>query len=158
MSIFKKLKLSNKNQLFLVLILCAICLVLVVVSIKNESADKQSFSNEYVNDLEKRLENVLSKIDGVGKVSVVINVESGMETVLAYKKTVVENSSGKQMEETPIIVNGQTVVLKELFPRITGVLVVAQGVDSIIVLTKIQQATTSLLDININQIEILSMD
>ena len=46
---------------------------------------------------------------------------------------------------------------KENYPEITGVLIVAKGANSISVLTKIQNATTSLLDININKIEILTM-
>jgi stage III sporulation protein AG len=48
-------------------------------------------------------------------------------------------------------------VIKEKFPEITGVLIVAEGGQSISVLKRIQQATVSLLDINLNQIEILTM-
>ena len=48
-------------------------------------------------------------------------------------------------------------VLKELYPEIIGVLIVAEGANNIMVLNKLQQATVSLLDIEPKQIEILSM-
>ena len=100
----------------------------------------------------------MSKVKGVGKVSVVITIDGGVETVLAYKTTQTKSSDGDiETTTTPVMVNGKTVVLKELFPEIKGVLIVAEGVESISILSKLQQATISLLDININQIEILAM-
>ena len=84
-------------------------------------------------------------------------VESGKETVLAMKKTTTESTGKTEIEETPIIVNGKTVILKENYPKITGVLIVCEGANKITVMKKIQQATTSLLDVDINKIEILAM-
>jgi stage III sporulation protein AG len=80
-----------------------------------------------------------------------------METVLAMETATRETSNGIETIETPVLVNGKTIVLKELYPEITGVVIVAEGADSIAVLSKIQQATVSLLDINVDQIEILTM-
>ena len=108
-------------------------------------------------NLENRLANTLSRVYGVGDVSVVITVESGMETVLANKITTTQTPQGTETEESPIIVNGKTVVVKESYPKIIGVLIVCEGAENIAVMSRIQQATISLLDININQIEILAM-
>lgn len=120
--------------------------------------DKSETSgSDYASVLENKLCQTLSMVDGAGKVSVVVTVESEMETVLAMKKTVTETVNGTEIQETPILVNGKTVVLKELYPKIIGVLIVAEGAKNISVLSRIQQATVSLLDININQIEILTM-
>ena len=80
-----------------------------------------------------------------------------METVLATKVTTTTNSDGTERIETPIMVNGKTVVLKENYPKIIGVLIVAEGADSVITMSKLQNATVSLLDIKVNQIEILTM-
>ena len=113
--------------------------------------------NAYVEELENKLSQTLSKVSGAGNVSVVITVESGMQTVLANKTVTTTNSNGTTTEESPIIVNGKTVVLKELYPKIIGVLIVAQGANNIAVLNKLQQATVSLLNIELNQIEILTM-
>ena len=45
---------------------------------------------------------------------------------------------------------------KEMFPKIIGVLIVASGADNIVTRSNLQNATLSLLDIELNQIEILT--
>ena len=159
-NLLEKIKNNKKYQIILIVI---IFLIVLGVSLSGTFTQKtaqntsQTDQQSFVSSLEERLEKTLSKVSGAGDVSVVITVESGMETILAMKTETIENSNGKQIIETPILVNGKTVVIKEKFPKITGVLIVCEGANNIAVLTKIQQATLSLLDININQIEILSM-
>ena len=158
-SFFAKLK-DNKKIQYLIIGIC-FCLIIILLfssSIISKNASNQVTTiDEYVNNLEKRLVKTLSKVEGVGDVSVVITVESGMETVLA-NKTITTNSNGNVVvEESPIIVNGKTITVMEKYPEIIGVLIVCEGANNIAVMRKIQQATISLLDININQIEILSM-
>ena len=157
-NLIEKIKSNKKIQYFLIVILSLLMVFFVLgkgIFKNNQSKTIESMS--YVESLESRLEETLSKVKGVGRVSVVINVESGQETVLAMKTTTTENSTGKHIETTPILVGGKTVVIKELNPKITGVLIVFEGAESIAVMNKIQQATQSLLDINVNKIEILSM-
>lgn len=157
--VLEKIKSNKRIQYILFIVVFIILFVAIIFSVfseKKETVDLDSVSN-YIYNLENKLSDTLSKVEGVGKVSVVITVESGMETVLAMKTTVTENNSGKEIIETPIIVNGKTVVLKENYPVVTGVLIVAEGANNLSVLSKIQQATMSLLNININQIDILTM-
>jgi len=123
----------------------------------NSNLGDNAYIQIYVSDLESRVSKTLSKVKDAGKVSVVITVESGMETVLAMNTVTKDTSSGVQTETTPLVINGKTVVVKELYPKITGVLIVAEGAKNLSVMSKLQQATMSLLDINIDQIEILSM-
>lgn len=158
-NIIDRIKSNKKIQIVLIAVLSILMIGLVFLGLggsseETEAEDKVLF---YVNDLETRLKNTLSKVDGVGKVSVVITVDSGMETVLASKTTTTGTGEKTVVEETPLVVNGKTVVIKELYPKITGVLIVAEGAKSIAVMNRIQQATTSLLNISAGQIEILSM-
>ncbi|MBE5754307.1 MAG: hypothetical protein E7340_03120 [Clostridiales bacterium] len=158
---FDKLVQGKKLQYILIFIIVAILILTLVLNFsqsEKEVITETNSANEYVNELENKLSKALSKVEGVGEVSVVIKVESGMETVLATKKVTTKNSNGEVTEDTPIIVNGKTVVLKEYYPKITGVLIVAKGANKIAILNKIQQATVSLLDIELNQIEILTME
>lgn len=155
-----KIKSNKKLQTILIIVIFLIVFAVFLLNTfsKKESQTSQGNAQDlYVQELEERLSNTLSKVDGAGKVSIVITVESGMETVLAMKTETIENSSGKHVTETPVLVNGKTVVLKEMYPKIIGVLIVAEGANNIGVMRKIQQATVSLLDINVNQIEILTM-
>lgn len=161
MKFLTKLK-ENKKALYIVACVLTILLVLLVfggsVFAKNDKNSKKTDSvSVYVSDLEEKLTRILKDVDGVGKVTVVLKVESGSETVLAVKKTVTETSSGTETVETPILVNGKTVVLKELYPKISGVLIVAEGAGNFSVLRKIQQAAVSFLGVELNKIEILTM-
>ncbi len=154
---------SNKKIQYLII---SIFLILIVCIFLCGFVDKENTKTiteidpiiAYVNNLETKLSNTLESVSGAGNVKVVISIESGMETVLAMQTTTKESASGqKEIQTSPIIINGKTVVIKELYPKIKGVLIVAEGANNIGVMTKIQQATMSLLDIEINQIEILTM-
>ena len=159
--IFDKYK-NNKTVKTIVVILLIVCLIFITFGgIFNKKTSNTISENdnisEYVEKTENKLKNILSKIDGAGEVFVAITVEGGMETVIATKKITTETSKGKEIEESPILVNGKTVTLKEKYPLITGVLIVAEGAKNFSVLRKIQQATISLLDVNINNVEIVTM-
>lgn len=158
-TLIEKIKANKILQYFLIALLIIVIFAVVFsgLFLKNESNPSSSAIDLYVSNLEEKLSKTLSDVDGAGKVSVVITVESGMETVLAMKTSITETPNGTEKVETPILVNGKTVVLKENYPKIIGVLIVAEGAKSISVTHKIQQAAISLLDIDINQIEILTM-
>ena len=158
--ILNKIKTDGKTRFILI----AFCLVLLVILLginfipkSNKTAASADAVTEYVYCLEQKLENLLNKLEGAGKVSVAISVESGMETVLAMTTTTKETSAGRETVSTPVLVNGKTVVLKEVYPKISGVLIVAEGAGKISVYNKIQQAALSLLDVKSSQIEILTM-
>ena len=152
---------TDRRARFVFILVCSAVLILIIgfnlFSKKTENADATDEVSEYVNYTERKLENLLNKIEGAGKVSVAISVESGMETVLAMTTTVKETSNGRETVSTPVLVNGKTVVLKEMYPTISGVLIVAEGAANLTVYTKLQQATLSLLNVKASQIEILTM-
>ena len=155
-----KIKTDGKTRFILILFCFALLVLLIAVNFlpkKTESAGTTDSVADYISGVELKLENLLSKVDGAGKVSVAISVESGMETVLAMTTTTKETSDGREIVSTPVLVNGKTVVLKEVYPKICGVLIVAEGADKLAVYNKIQQATLSLLDVTASQIEILAM-
>lgn len=158
--IIEKIKKNKKIQYFIIATILCLGIIFFIANFQENKnvANNSSFIDSYVSNLENKLANTLSNVKGAGKINIVITVESGMETVLAMKTTTTINESGKkEIVETPILVNGKTVVLKENYPKIIGVLIVCEGADNLMTLSKIQQATVSLLDIKLEQIEILSM-
>ena len=144
MKLIQKLK-NNKTIEYIFLGLISIAVVAVLAFSLVKPASTEAYEDDevisYVKDLENRLEKTLSEIKGAGNVSVVITVDSGKETIYASEK-----------------VNGKPVVVKENYPEIVGVLIVAQGANSISVMKNIQQAAVSLLNINLSRIEILAMN
>ncbi len=160
-NILEKIRKNKKIQYILIAGILVVMVMLFVFDFGKKtqtSTIEKDIASEYVLELENKLSTCLSKVKDAGEVSVVISVESGMETVLAMDTITKETTSGIETQTTPIVINGKTVIVKEMYPKITGVLIVAEGAKNLSVMNRLQQATMSLLDIDINQIQILSMN
>lgn len=119
-------------------------------------------------ETENRLKNILGEIEGAGSVSVLITYESTSETVYAMTTNTSENSSssnggGSNMStitQTPVVVtnNGKSelIVVKELMPKILGVVVVAEGASNIKTRLALLSATATALNVDADLIEIFT--
>lgn len=139
----------------------------------NKNNTNASISNSDYLEIEDRLSKVLSKIEGVGDVSVMINFAGTAEIVTAITsntskdKTQDQDSSGSRVTEretenrSPVIIqkDGEDVplILKENLPDVVGVVVVAQGAGRMEVRIKLLQAVQTLLDVSADKVEIFSM-
>ena len=131
-------------------------LVLFGEKIFSKSASSSGGSpSEYASLIEDEIERTVSRISGVGRVEVAVTVSGGNRTVVAKDITTVKNGNEVQTTETTVIIGGKVVVLCELYPEISGVLIVAGGADDLSVKLKILSAVTTLLDIEEDKIEIV---
>ncbi len=126
-------------------------------------------------DLEKKLENILSKIQGVGKVKVFINYSQSSEIVAMYN----ENSKVSQTEETDTsggkrviestdsqkdIVfkeeNGEKIPItqKIIQPKIEGAIITAQGANDATTKSNIMQAVEAATGIATHKIQVFEMN
>jgi stage III sporulation protein AG len=122
---------------------------------------------------EKRLEDLLMKVKGAGKVHVMVSYVSGKEIVPAYDKkrndsdTQEKDSGGgvrsiKQNDSEDKLVYEESqgnskkpIVLKELLPQVKGVVVVADGASDPEVRERLIRAVQVLLDVAVHRIEVL---
>lgn len=149
-------KIKNNNVLkYLLIAVVAIVVVLTFFYSSNVTLLQESKDKDYVSNLELKLKKCVSDVVGSEDVSVMITLNSSNQTVLAMKTTTNTTEKGVEVVETPILVNGKTVVLMEKTPEIQGVLIVVDKA-SVVTISRIQQATSSLLNINLSQIEILT--
>lgn len=181
--LFKKLK-SIKNIEIVVAVLLISLMFLIYFSALGKDSDTSNKSSasvtdiqytsasQYVKELEARLENTLSKIQGAGQVSVVITIASSSELIIAKtietnKKTDTSTQNGVttktenvEIIEKPIIVDGKNgdepIVLLEVMPKISGIVVVAEGANDVNVKLNILKAIQALLTIPNGNIEILA--
>ena len=160
-SFSKFIEIIKKNKLISYIIAVFIALLLSLLIFNNSSSNKTTTKEtnnlEYVENLENRLSEILSCVQDAGRVKVIITVESGMENILATKVSIDQDGAVIEKKEEPITVNGKTVIIKENYPKITGVLIVAEGANNIWVKSKLLNATTSLLGVDVNNIEVLTM-
>lgn len=129
---------------------------------------------DYTERLERRLEEALQKVAGIGKVTVMITVKSTTEKVVLKdeptqtERMVEQDSEGGSRttvsnvaEESTILVAGtagsEPYVMKEIYPEITGVLVIAQGSQTGTVDYDILAAVQVLFDVPAHKIKIMKM-
>lgn len=148
---------------FVAILVCVVCFAGIKTKNDNltENSTQTSSDNmEYVSDLENKLCNVLSKISGVGDVNVIITLKSGFSYEYASNSETKNIVSGDTQTTTTttniILVSGQPVVVKENYPVIKGVIVVAKGAEDIKVKMAILEAVETVLEIDQNEITVLA--
>ena len=124
---------------------------------------KYTTTMEYCSDLENKLTKVLSKVKGVGNVSVMITLDGSPEIKYAsdedLKTSSNSSSSTTTTSSTPIIVNngGEStpLITSESLPQVKGVIVVSSGAYDIGVKLDILNAVSTLLDISTEKVVVL---
>ena len=129
---------------------------------------------DYETEQKERLEEILSKIDGVGEVVVNIYFESSEVKVPATNsstqtsETEEEDTNGgtrvtKQETEGATVVmqsdssTSEPFITKTYKPQITGVLIVAEGAKSSKITYDIQKAVSSLYNLSLDKVNVYPM-
>lgn len=123
--------LKEKGSKYLVFILVGFLILVMCIPTKtSETKLVQEKAEENNLELEERLENVLSAMEGVGKVEVMITTETANESVFGT-----QNAEGK----------------------VCGVVIVAEGAGNATVNTRITDAVKALFPIDVHKISIVKM-
>ncbi len=177
----QKLKGKKKFELIIiVIIIIAIIAIFASSYIKPQDsttnqppAKTAAEQSDQTQDVEARLESVLSKIKGAGTVQVMITYESGPELVPAVdsssqmstqeetgqttRTTITENEAQK-----PVTVQNdggtQPLVITEKQPRIRGVIVVAEGAGDIRVKMDLLRAVQTVLSVDAQCVDVFVMN
>lgn len=184
----KRWKKWDKSQ-WTILILAGVLLMVIAIpaetprkeepeTIKEKEApsEKESGSlKDYAKELEDRLEAVLCRMEGAGRVKVMVTLEDSGESVIE-KDTVNEttdlqeadNAGGNRTERSTQTARQSVYqesdsektpfIGKEIEPRIAGVLVVAEGGENTAVKQNISEAVMALFQIDVNRIKVVKMN
>lgn len=174
----KLLKSKPIKYTLIVAIFLILCVLLININFSSSTTEKtnvESSGYTYINSidystmLENKFEHVLSKIDGVGEITVMVTLETSSTLILANsvdektnKTTSGTNSSSYTTTVTdPIIIdiNGTSspLVISETLPKVKGVVVVAEGIkNNVAIKINIINAVLALVDIPQNQIQVFS--
>jgi len=163
MSITRKMKdLAGKYKYVLLVLLLGIFLMSL------PEADKESIQAD-VSDPEpvatskaKELEEILSQISGVGKVSVMLTEAAGSETIYQTDEDHAQSSDSESVRADTVIVSGSDRTEKGLVrtivpPVYLGAIVVCQGGDSPAVRLSIVEAVSNVTGIGTDRITVLKM-
>ncbi|MCL2362758.1 MAG: hypothetical protein FWC73_13220 [Defluviitaleaceae bacterium] len=126
--------------------------------------------------LEEELEDFLSLVAGAGRVRVMISALGDRETVFAVDSTesrshiIEEDAQGgtrdqrqySTQEQTVIITdrNGvdQPLILREISPRVEGIVIIAEGGDDPFVRDALTRAAMAVLGVEAHRVHVLTMD
>lgn len=131
-------------------------------------------TTEYVSDMEKRLETLLTQMDGAGRVKVLITLRASMEKIvekdepLTRSNTTEADAEGGSRQINNVDAGESTVfgsdgsgespyVIKTLSPEVEGVLVLAEGAGSGSVSKNISDAIQALFNIEAHKIKVVKM-
>ena len=112
--------------------------------------------------LEQELEDVLSKLDGAGKVRVLLTESSGSETYYQQDEDRMEDEGGKQIRSDTVILTdsgrGQSGLVRRVDPPVyLGAVVLCQGADSARVKLAVTEAVANATGLTTDRITVLKM-
>ncbi|MFA9375487.1 MAG: stage III sporulation protein AG [Lachnotalea sp.] len=183
---FKNIK---KDNLLIVLLAGILLIVVAFPTTNNKSGKKVPDTSDdsttvqektetlsYIEEQEKRLEEVLSKVQGVGEVKVMITLKSSKELIVekdtpTTSSTALEedaeggkrNTADKTASEVTVYDQdndgGSTpYVVKELEPEIEGIIVIAKGGDDPVIIKNISDAILALFQVEAHKIKVMKMN
>lgn len=167
--IFKKIKDANAAKTVLCCMVIAASLIVFLFSgsmkkHKNEEAAEHSKAESELGSaamLENKLEAILSSMRGAGRVRVMLTLDRTNEQVVASSEKTAsgENSSSRESKPATVQSGGreEAIVLTEVFPRIRGVIVMAEGAGDIGVKFALISAVSTVLGIDEKNVEVFVM-
>ncbi len=167
-------KMNKKNKI-LVLIIVGAIIVLALSSVGGDKEQKETYISEnenslktekYIRENEKRLEEIISLVQGAGQVRAMLTLEDIGEKMIASDKKsensqeVEEKSSSRttNQENTALVFGSgseeKPFVIKETLPKPSGVLIVASGAGDEAVRLEIYEAVKALYGISGHRIKV----
>ncbi len=125
----------------------------------------------YIENMEEKIEQQLSKVEGVGDVNVMITLKSSAEKYVLKDETETvdkidetdsaggsrNNESSSKSDESVLVEGERPYTIKETAPYIQGVVVVAEGGDDARIKQEIIDAVQVLFDVEVHKIKVMKM-
>ena len=110
-------------------------------------------------ELERKLEQALAQIDGVGEVRVVLTLQSGPRRILAQDSQSTVDEGRTEAEVTNVVISAGsgvegTVTLQQLSPQFQGALVVCSGGGEPTVQLRLVEAVSALTGLGADKISV----
>ena len=117
----------------------------------------QPEQSSYTEEMEQRLESLLSQVDGAGKTSVLVTASAGEQTIYAADET--QEADGSRQSQHVLLGSGGAQGLVETVktPQILGVAVVCEGGSNVIVQKRIIDIVQALTDVGASHITVTKM-
>lgn len=178
-------KLGNKKLIYNLFIILIIGIILLITAnIFLGQKDRKEIDNpvdinleemsmadmDYSVFLERKLEEILMELKGVGQVKVMITLEDTMEKIPAFNTSTnnevtseIDSQGGtreisREDMDSQVVTgaDGGLMVLKEVKPTVRGVIVIAEGAEDMEIKETLYEAVKTVLGISGNKVEVYS--
>ena len=140
----KLLKNTNNRILYVILIIG------VVLMLFSQNRPAEVIKTERISEQEE-LSNIVSSIDGAGRVKVMVTYYGTSTSNIVYDT----KTRGGETDRTAVVSGGEAVTAGESYPRVKGVVVIAQGADSETVRAAIREAVMVALNVPEYKVSVL---
>lgn len=167
-NVLDKLKKDKVRNIVIIIGIIGIVFIFISNLISKDSENIDSDINElntinsyntesYERQIEEQLEEIISSIDGAGRVKVMATLDRTSQIVYATEEKY-NTDNEKQSGETAYVIikksDGTESAIKvtEIQPKIKGVIVVCEGGEDSVVQERIVKAVTTVLDISSSKV------
>lgn len=141
-------KFSNTKSLYIIIIIGVV--LMLFSSGEEHQSDTKAPAYETYSDQE-RLQQILSKIDGAGQVSVMVTYYGTSSYDVAYEKKQISSEKSeettKSEENSVITTDGEPLVKGTVYPKAKGVVIIAEGAGDVEVKKALTDAASVALDV-----------
>lgn len=155
------IRLAGRYKFVLLVVLAGILLMLIPSG--KTGADTLDLPEQTDQpDLEERLEEILSQMDGVGKTRVLLTVSQGSQTEYVYDEDGSEAGESATSRREAVLVTGQDrsqsgLISRVLAPVYQGAVVVCQGGDQPGVRLQVVEAVCDATGLSADKVTVLKM-
>ena len=152
----------KKYRLALVVLAAGVMLLALPKGEKNvaETAEVPGYDAFSLMETERRMEEILSRIEGTGRLQLMLTLKSGSRLYLAEDTD--ESTNGDEVQsqrETVTLHRGSgyedVVITRQVYPVYQGALVVCQGADKAAVRLAVTEAVASLTGLSSDKITVV---
>ena len=155
----------GKYKYVLLVAVLGVVLMLLPIERKADSAGTpdSAAGDISLKETEKSMEDILSKIDGVGRVDVMLTLHTGSELVLAQDSSLrysgnVQSPDSYERSAQPVTDSGGVVVTQEKLPQYRGALVVCEGGGNDAVRLQVISAVSALTGLGSDRIAVVKWE
>ena len=162
MELMQKIVSAASKYRYVILIL-VIGLVLMMIPFGKEAEHEiqTPVTKQEETDLSEQLTQILSQIQGAGKVSVMLTVKTGQNTVYQSNEDITSGDNGSIRQDTVIVTDENRVesglIQRVIAPEYRGAIIVCEGADKPEVRLHIIEAVASVTGLGTDKISVLKM-
>lgn len=157
-----------KNK-WVLMVLVGLLLLVIAMPVSNQEKKQleepemeTSVKEDFTESAEKRLEEMLSQMEGAGEVKVMITLASSSEKIVEKDEEITKDETQETKSEATVYEEteerGQTpYISKELTPTVEGVVVLCEGGDEPVVVQQITESVEALFSVESHKIKVVKM-